>query len=294
MGVVLKAQDEAISSQYIFHPILINPAYSGFKDNHEVLLNFKNSYSSFVGAPKTYTLSFNGPVAPRLGFGALILNDIAGDYSKFKVQGSLAYKFELGDVKLNAGIAAQYTKNQLANGAILDPRIDPSDPLLLAAANGLNFFSTSLGIYGEQNGKFKFGIAALDLARTRVDQIQNTTSSSGGLLNYFTAWVGYKYDVANYNFSIEPSVAVKRLRYVPFATDLNLKMNFLDEQLFGGITYTVGGYQKTTFLIGTRINKFKLFYSYDIALEEFQKYNNGAHELSLAFDIAANVKSSKK
>ena len=60
-----------------------------------------------------------------------------------------------------------------------------------------------------QNGKFKFGIA-LDLARTRVDQIQNTTSSSGGLLNYFTAWVGYKYDVANYNFSIEPSVAVKK------------------------------------------------------------------------------------
>ncbi len=290
LTISLRAQDEAIYSQYLFHPILVNPAYSGFKDNHELLINYKNAYASFPGSPKSYTLSFNGPVAPKLGFGATVFNDIAGDLSKFKGQASVAYKFELGSVKLNAGIGAQVHKFQLANGAILDSGIDPDDPYLRAAANGSTFFSSSLGLYGEQNGKLKFGIAVVDLVRTRIDQIQSTTVNSDPLFNFFNAWVGYMYDVANYNFTVEPSIMIKRLRDVPFQADFNVKMGFLEDQFFGGLTYSLGGYSKTSFLLGTRINKFRLFYSYDIALEEIQKYNNGGHELSLSFEINANFK----
>ena len=53
-------------------------------------------------------------------------------------------------------------------------------------------------------------------------------------------------------------------------------MNFFDEQLFGGITYTVGGYQKQLSWSVLGSISLNYFYSYDIALEEFQKYNNGA------------------
>lgn len=292
LTICLKAQDEAIYSQYLFHPILVNPAYAGFQDHHELLLNYKNTHASFPGSPKTYTLSFNGPVAPKLGFGGLVFNDVEGDLSKFKAQAAVTYKFDLGSVKLNAGLAAQYSRRQLANGAVLDPLIIP-DPFLIEAANGNKFFSSSMGIYGEQNGKFKFGIAVVDLVRTRIDDIQTPTSSNS-LFEFFNAWVGYKYDVANYNFTIEPSIMIKRLRYVPFQTDFNVKMGFLEDQLFGGISYSVGGFSKTSFLLGTRINKFKLFYSYDISLDEFQKYNNGAHEISLSFDINASFKGMNK
>ncbi|MEO5581486.1 MAG: PorP/SprF family type IX secretion system membrane protein [Saprospiraceae bacterium] len=289
----MKAQDEAIYSQYIFHPILINPAYSGFKTNHELLFNYKNTASTFPGTPKTYTASFNGPVAPKLGFSGLLFNDVAGDLSKFKAQGALAYMFDMGNVKLNVGLAAQYNKFQLANGAVLDPLISLPDPLLSAAADGLNFFNTSLGVYGEQDGKFKFGVSVVDLVRTRIDDIQTPTDASS-FFKYFNAFVGYQFNVPNYNFTVEPSILIKRLRNVPFVTDLNLKMTFLDEQLFGGISYSLGGYSKTTFLLGTRINKFRLFYSYDIALEDFQKYNNGSHELSISFEIPSNIKNNSK
>lgn len=287
----MNAQDEAIYSQYIFHPILINPAYAGFKDNHELLFNYKNMHAGFPGDPKTYTASFNGPIANKLGFGALLFNDVAGDLSKFKAQAALAYKFELGSVKLNAGIAAQYYKKQLANGAILGPGIDPTDPYLRQLADGINFFNTSIGLYGEQNGKLKFGITLVDLARTRVDNIQAPATTGSG---YFNAFLGYQFSVPNYNFTVEPSIMVKRLRDIPFQTDINLKLSFLDEQLFGGISYSLGGYSKTTFLLGTRINKFRMFYSYDIALEDFQKYNNGSHELSISFEIPSKIVSSTK
>ncbi|MDZ4706866.1 MAG: PorP/SprF family type IX secretion system membrane protein [Saprospiraceae bacterium] len=280
----LNAQDEAIYSQYIFHPILVNPAYAGFKQDYELLFNFRNTHAGFPGAPRTYTLSFNGPIAPKLGFVGLLFNDKAGDLNKFKGQAGLAYKFDLGTVKLNAGLAAQFQKIQLANGAILDSGIDPSDPLIRAAADGLNFFNTSIGIYGEQSEKLFFGISVVDLVRTRIDDIQSITDQNS-FFKYFNAWLGYRWNVANYNFTVEPSIMIKRLRNVPFQTDLNLKMSFLDEQLFGGVSYSIGGFSKTSFMLGTRINSFKLFYSYDVALEDFQKYNNGSHELSLSFMI---------
>ncbi|MEP7268922.1 MAG: PorP/SprF family type IX secretion system membrane protein [Saprospiraceae bacterium] len=287
----ISAQDEYIYSQYIFHPILINPAYSGFNQDYELLFNYKNTFSTFPGAPKDYTLSFNGPVAPNLGFGAMVFNDVTGDLSKFKGQASLAYKFDMGSVKMNAGLAAQFSKHQLSNGVVLDPSIVIPDPTLQAAADGLTFFSSSLGIYGEQNGQFKFGVAIVDLVRTRIDQIQSPVADDNTFFKYFNAFVGYKYDVANYNFSIEPSILVKRLRNVPFQTDFNVKMSFLEDQLFGAVSYSAGGFSKSSFSLGTRINKFRIFYSYDIGFGDFQKYNNGSHEISLSFDIASKFSS---
>jgi hypothetical protein len=69
----------------LFHPILINPAYSGFKTNHELLFNYKNTASTFPGAPKTYTASFNGPVGTQIGdLVRYYFNDVVGDLSKFQ------------------------------------------------------------------------------------------------------------------------------------------------------------------------------------------------------------------
>lgn len=284
----LKAQEEAIYSQYLFHPILVNPAYAGFLPDHELLFNFRNTHAGFPGSPQTYTLAFNGPIAPKLGFVGLMNNDKAGDLNRFRAQAGLAYMFKMGTVKMNAGLAAQYQKFQLANGAILDSGIDPSDPLIRAAADGLNFFNTSIGVYGENDGKLLFGLSVVDLVRTRIDDIQSSSDESS-FFKYYNAWVGYRWNIANYNFTVEPSVMIKRLRNVPFQTDFNVRLSFLDEQLFGGLTYTAGGFSKTSFLLGTRINTFRLFYSYDVALEDFQKYNNGSHELSLSFRIASVV-----
>lgn len=285
MNKWLGAQDEFIYSQYLFHPILVNPAYAGFNSESQLLFNYKNTYATFPNSPKDYTISYNGPVSQKLGFGALLFNDVAGDLSRIKGQAALNYKFDMGSVKLNAGIAAHISSTQLSNGVVFDQTINPADPIIAAGADGYKFFGSTIGLYGEQNGKLKFGISVVDLARTRVDQIQDPVSDDNGFFKYFNAFVGYRYNVQNYNFSVEPSVLLKRLRNVPFQTDFNVKMTFLDDQLFGGVTYSTGGYTQTSFMLGTRINKFKVFYSYDIALEEFQKYNNGNHELSLSFDI---------
>ena len=52
--------------------------------------------------------------------------------------------------------------------------------------------------------------------------------------------LGYRFNVENYDFTIEPSITVKDLRYSPFLIDANVKFSFLDEQLVGGVGYTLG------------------------------------------------------
>ena len=57
----IKAQEQATYSQYQIFPVLINPALTGFQEKHEVLMNVRSQWSGFPGAPKGYTLMYNGP-----------------------------------------------------------------------------------------------------------------------------------------------------------------------------------------------------------------------------------------
>ena len=90
----------------------------------------------------------------------------------------------------------------------------------------------------------------------------------------------------NYDFYIEPSLFVKQLRGVPFHADLNVKMGFMEDQLIGGLTYAFG-YDRFGFLLGTSVNNFNVYYSYNVSLEDSQQYHNGMHEFTLGFNIAA-------
>lgn len=95
----------------------------------------------------------------------------------------------------------------------------------------------------------------------------------------------------NYNFNVEPSITIKDLRYSSFGIDLNVKLSFLDEQLVGGLGYTLGenDQSRATLLLGTRVNALRFYYSYDVSLGDFQKYNNGSHELTLVYRMPAKV-----
>ena len=84
---------------------------------------------------------------------------------------------------------------------------------------------------------------------------------------------------------VEPSIAVKQIRRVPFHVDLNVKLSFLEEQLIAGVTYSVGEISRIGILLGTRIENLRLYYSYDTSFAEFQDHNNGSHELTIQYNL---------
>ena len=148
----------------------------------------------------------------------------------------------------------------------------------------MTLFDASFGIYGEYDERLFFGLSFPNLVRTRITSISSEYEDPNEEFNYILL-AGYRFDVEEHDFKIEPSIAIKNVRRVPFSVDLNLKLSFLDEQLVGGITYSVSEINRFGLLLGTRINQLKIFYSYDVGFGDFQEHNNGSHEITINYLI---------
>ncbi len=283
--LTLHAQQPARYAQYHLNPVLINPAATGFNQNHNLLFNFRNSWAGFPGAPKDITFSYDGMPVERVGLGALIYSQRIGHLQNYRAQLSYAYRFNIGEFKTSVGLSTEYLQSKLLNDVFLDPLTALDDPLIEEAADGLQFFDATLGFYGEYMEKFFVGLTLPNLVYARIDQATVPSVVDNDPFRQFTFMLGYRFKAADEAIRVEPSLLMRRLRNAPFQTDINLKLSFLDEQLIGGLVYSVGGASKAGFLIGTRLNNFLIAYSYDVGLIDFQSYNNGGHEITVGIRI---------
>ncbi len=290
--ISLEAQNERyfderyISSMSFLNPVLVNPGATGHNFNHTVFMTYKNNWAAFENTPKSFIASYDGPIADRLGLGAMILTDRSGDLQTTKFQGSVSYTIDTPTNKIGFGLSAEYIQHGLSSEVFSDPLLDPNDILINNRIAGSNFFDVSFGIYGVFNGKLTYGLALPSLVSSRIDDGDDSTDREIGYL--FN--LGYRIDDLDSDLVLEPSVFVKKLMNVPFHADVNVLARFLDDKLRGGVTYTVGADEKLGFIIGASVNSMNFNYSYSGSRQEFQTYNNGAHEISVSFNIDSKAK----
>ncbi|HJW31042.1 MAG TPA: PorP/SprF family type IX secretion system membrane protein [Saprospiraceae bacterium] len=286
----LHAQEAGYFSHYYFEPVLINPGATGFQGDHQILAGYKHNYSDFDGAPRTLTALYQGSFADKIGLGIQLMSDKIGVSQLFEGQLSYAYRFSFSDAVISLGFSTglqTYKIKDIHNDAFLN--LD--DELLNDVADGIVLFDGSAGLYGEVDKKLFFGVSFPNLIKNRLTKIQGDINLPKFDVFSYAVQVGYRFNVKNYNFQVEPSITVKDLRYSTFLIDANVKLSFLDEQLVGGLGYSLGdeGANKASLLLGTRVNALRFYYSYDVSLGDFQKYNNGSHELTLVYRIPAKV-----
>lgn len=287
-GIALSGQERYFDERYIsslsfLNPVLINPGATGSSGEHHLLLNYKNTWASFEDAPKSLILSYDGPLADRLSFGAMLLTDTNGELKTTKGQGSVSYTIDAPMNKIGVGISAEYINHGLSNSALNNTIIDPSDPVVMNRLEGAGFFDVSLGVFGTYNDRLSYGLAFPSLVSSRI---QNSNSDVEREIGYLFS-LAYRYDQGSSDVVLEPSVIVKKLMNVPFHADINILGRFIDDTLRGGITYRVGADESIGFLVGTTIGSLNFTYAYNASRHEFQTYNNGSHELSVRFDIGS-------
>ena len=289
---VLSGQERYFDERYIstmsfLNPVLVNPGATGYEGEHHILLNYRNEWASFPGSAKSVILSYDGPVADRLGVGALFLSDSNGSLNTTKFQGSLAYTLDTPTNVLGFGLSGEFIQHGLDGDALINPIIDISDPNVLSRLDGANFFDVSFGVQGMYDGVLSYGLAFPSLVSSRIsDDTANTDDREIGYI--FN--VGYSFDQLDSGFKLEPSIWLKKLMNVPFHADVNLLGRFLEDKLRGGLSYRVGADEKLGFLIGFGVNTLNFTYAYNASRHEFQQYNNGSHELSVRFDIGKAMK----
>jgi type IX secretion system PorP/SprF family membrane protein len=284
----LKAQETGYFNHHFIQPVLINPGATGFQGDHQILAGYKHTWSDFPDAPRTFTALYHGSFADKIGVGFQLLSDRVGVGQLFHGQLNYAYRFELDDLTLSLGLSTGLQTFKIKDTQD-DPLVDPNDILLGEAIDGYLLFDGSAGIYGEVNKKFFFGISFPNLVKNRLTDIAGDINLPEFETFSYAFLAGYRFDIKNYNFTIEPSVTVKDLRYSPFLIDANVKFSFLDEQLVGGLGYTIGDNSRASLLLGTRINDLRIYYSYDVSLGDFQQYNNGSHEITLVYRVPKKI-----
>ncbi|MEM1320752.1 MAG: PorP/SprF family type IX secretion system membrane protein [Bacteroidota bacterium] len=284
----LSAQEEGVFGHYLFNPVLINPGATGFDDeHHNVFMNIRSSWTNFPGTPKTYALSYNGPVGKRLGLGAMLYTENIASITFYRAQLSYSFRYEVEDVKLSAGFSTQFNSTRIDNSDIADQTVfDQNDDLLMEAMDGDGVFDASLGFYGTIKDRYTFGFSLPNLVRARLDGIEGTDDD--GPLSHFLINFGGRFDISDYKIKLEPSVLIKRVRSAPTQIDFNLVSSFLQERFITGLTYTTIPDANGEFgvILGTKYNAVRFIYSYDVHLGDFQQYNGGSHEITINFEFA--------
>lgn len=163
----LKAQIDPHFSQYYAHPLWLNPALTGVTDGeYRVNINTKEQWSSVGKGFFTAGASFDSAPKKGLSFGAMILNQNAGEisYNQLNALLSGAYQIRLGkngdqivSFGLQAGILNKsFDPSKITLGSQFNPAIgyDPSIPM------NENFASTSFLAPDVNTGIMFFDAAA--------------------------------------------------------------------------------------------------------------------------------------
>ncbi len=280
----VNGQSRYFDERYIYtqaqlNPQLINPGAFGSAMNHQILVNYRNKWSGIDGAPRTVTLSYNGPVGNRLGIGVNVVSDKFGELQTTKGAIGLAYTIKSETNQVGFGISAEYIKQGLAGFG----NADPNDPIISQALSGAEYFDASFGLYGIYMDKLTYGLALPSMVSSRISEIDdNAPDREIGFILQFA----YKLDIQT-DISMTPGIIMKKLANVPSHIDLNLNFGFLQDKLIGGVTYTLGADKRLGFLIGTKIEKLNFYYSYNTSSSLIQDYNNGSHELTLGVNFGS-------
>lgn len=268
-------------AQYYVNPHIMNPAYTGFNGKYQLGLNYRSHWSDFPGSPKSFAAHYNGPATERVGIGALLFTETYGVENRFRGQLSYAYRFGSEDYKMSLGLSTDFSQFRLDNSAITNETYDENDPLVLSALDGRQYFGATIGFYTEYKKQFFFGLSLPQVVFARIDDGEGDGETS---FNYI-ATIGTWLTVKDYDFEVEPSLYLKKIGNAPLHVDVNVLAKFLEDRLYGGLSYSIGAGNRFGFLLGARVNNFRFYYGYDVSYQDFQDYNNGTHEITLSFDL---------
>lgn len=278
------AQEEAVFMHYTFNPVLINPAATGFdRQHHDVFINIRSSWTNFPETPKTYALSYNGPIGKRLGLGGMLYTENVAGLTRFRGQLSYAFQYQIKDFDMAFGLSTEWHRTSIDNSIVNSVLFDVDDEIVMEAIDGQTEFDATIGVYGSYKQRIFFGLASPGLVRGKLDQISG--EGDGGPFQFVTANLGGKFDLAESKVKLMPSILVKKVRGVDVQTDVNLIASFLKEQLLTGLTYRTGTGGNLGLILGTKYNSLQFIYTYDVYMDEFQKYNGGSHEITINFEF---------
>ena len=282
----LSAQQLSMYSQYYWNDFVINPAFTGIKNTPRVQLGYRNQWSGFKGAPKTYSIGGHTSLKNNnMGLGGMIFSDDQG--GAIQQNGvMLNYSYNLKLDKLSgisfgiAGILNQYGYN----GSDIH-NINPDATLqtnVRQLVPDLNF-----GVVYHLKNKLYIGLASNQLIQSRLKKLNQFSTSENQLIRHYNLSASYISKI-NSTLTAEPYAMLRTTFIKAPQVELGAKMTYNDF-VFGGLSYR--NKESVIGLIGLNYMNFVFAYSYDFTLSAIRNYSGGSHEILLAYQFNKKSKS---
>ena len=286
----VRAQQDILLSQYMFNPLLLNPAYAGSKDYMMATLLYRKQWVSFKGAPETEVATLHGPWGLKsLGWGVTVSNDHIGVTNRTSAYFSLAYHLKLNNsLKLGMGINAGGDFYSYNNGDL--KFWDTEDPDFAGNKSGFQP-NIGAGLYLYNNDKFYIGLSVPTIiSYSPTENLSASTITSGDLVphqvRHYYATAGVVIPFSD-DVIMKPSVLVKYVANTPVETDFNLNFLFANLIWVGG-SYRTG--DSFVALLEIQLSKqWRLGYSYDFTTTDVKNYSSGSHEIMLGYDFGYDI-----
>ncbi len=266
-------------TQYMYNTSSFNTAYVGTVKATEITGAYRAQWVGVDGAPKTFSLSINHPMAKKnAGIGLSIIQDNIGPSSQTMFKAQYAYKVNLSkEVLLSFGVDA--------GGSLLNVDFGKGDFLVQTDGsinqNTINKFYATIGVGTFLYAKnWYIGMSVPNVLTSNVynDEVKSLVPNQI-LVNLIAGMV---FDL-NANLKFKPALL---FNHMPEAqSNLNLSANFLYANKFivGG-SYRFGS--AFSGMLGFQASKrFFVGYAYDYDTTGLGNHNSGSHEIIWKFNF---------
>lgn len=283
--VGVSAQQQPLSTMYMWNQLIINPAYAGSRDAITASAVWREQWVGLEGAPSTQVISLHSPLpGDKIGLGLTVENDNIGPSNNTGVWGDFAYRIQTGEkARLSFGLRAGFGIYQ-ASLRDLD-NIDANDPVF--NKNVENNFLPNFGFgayyYGDRG---YVGISSPTLIESELNSGRNPSGSAQDLhKRHFYLMAGYVFSLTQDSTGVmfKPSTVIRAVDGAPVSFDVSA--NFLIKQkLWLGAAYR---YQDAVAAIISFqfTDHLQAGYSYDFGTSSLRSYHNGSHEIMLTYDF---------
>ncbi|WP_159445040.1 PorP/SprF family type IX secretion system membrane protein [Filimonas lacunae] len=302
-----RAQQDVQFSQYVFNPLFINPAYSGYRGDTYISGIYRQQWVGMPGAPKTAAASVDWLVPgreERMAFSAKVMSDKLGPQSTLYASGGYAYRIpldDLGSKRLCIGFGVGITQYSIDGTAF--KYVDNNDAAVPVTKTSKLVPDANVGVY-YYTPKWYFGVAANDLLATSTADIKYSWSSqtfksmerSAHL--YLTS--GFVVPLSPV-VKLKPSILWKEDFKGPSNVDINAFLLLHDILWLGGSYRTGLRIWNQADLQSNLENKdafaaivevyatptLRIGYAYDFSVSKMNPYQSGTHEISFGMRVLA-------
>lgn len=283
-----KSQQQSLYTNYLLNNYGYNPAVAGSQPYLQANMYYRNQWSGFQDAPKTYLMSMYGPLkkVKNVALGGMVISDKTGLISTNTGYLTFAYHIKLNKkTKIGLGLSGglkQYTVRLYDVKAY-----DKADEYLAGSSTlNANTFDANAGLYlyGE---RFFMGLSSMNMLNNKI--ISN--HPDGRLVPHYYGVIGYNIKL-NKDFAFQPSVLVKynnKKLFGQYRVTLPVQMEYTGKISFKNMVWIGANYRAgdaVSAMLGvTVIKKLNIAYSYDYSLSTIKKYNQGSHEICLNYNF---------